>query len=94
MDLRNYPFDEQVCSIQVGIFGFFDYQLILKWGNSEILRPPYFTSADPFSVNPEIAMPNYHLVNSTYGFKRDTKLFEGSKHCQHPTLADQTLTTF
>lgn len=77
MGLRKYPFDRQVCSLLLAIFGFFDSQVQLRWGTPEILRPPNASLIAPFSVSPTIQLANFQLVDTNFDTARESQNFEG-----------------
>ncbi|XP_076468213.1 glycine receptor subunit alpha-4-like [Babylonia areolata] len=52
MNLRNYPFDRQECTLKIGSFGFDSDKLMLEWS----------TDDNPVDVNTEIELPQFQVV--------------------------------
>ncbi|XP_025088665.1 glycine receptor subunit alpha-2-like [Pomacea canaliculata] len=57
MNLRNYPFDRQSCSLKIESFGFDSEKLILEW----------VTDGDPVEINEDIELPQFQVVAKESG---------------------------
>lgn len=78
MNLINYPFDTQECSIYTAVFGYFDYQVKLSWATPDIyLRPPDTANALPLEVNPSIVLANFEISNQSYGISQTSSTWTG-----------------
>ncbi|XP_046575764.1 glycine receptor subunit alpha-2-like [Haliotis rubra] len=70
MDLRSYPFDRQICAIQMESFGFDADKVLLTWRNST-----------PVDVNTEIILPQFEVVETDYGDCPQTRRRMGNQSC-------------
>ncbi|ESO89505.1 hypothetical protein LOTGIDRAFT_125321 [Lottia gigantea] len=57
MNLRKYPFDKQICALQMESFGFDQDNVILAWAMNDT----------PVAVNDHIILPQFEVVSSNVG---------------------------
>ncbi|XP_041357665.1 glycine receptor subunit alpha-2-like [Gigantopelta aegis] len=53
MNLRFYPFDKQVCALQMESFGFDSEKVVLEWANT----------STPVDINEQIVLPQFQVTN-------------------------------
>ncbi|XP_023344944.1 gamma-aminobutyric acid receptor subunit alpha-3 [Eurytemora carolleeae] len=66
MDLRKFPLDSQRCPLEIGSFGFDTTEMTYSW------------SAKPMSMDDDLELAQYKLVNFTYG-SRDAIIQTGQR---------------
>ncbi|KAK6172619.1 hypothetical protein SNE40_016237 [Patella caerulea] len=57
MNLRKYPFDKQICALQLESFGFDREKVLLEWAKNET----------PVAINDHIILPQFEVVRNESG---------------------------
>ncbi|KAL5012330.1 hypothetical protein ScPMuIL_010881 [Solemya velum] len=75
MDLRAYPFDKQVCRIEVGSFGYNMDNIILEW------REVTADGGKPVEYNENITLPQFDLIKTDYSSYFKEQRASGNHSC-------------
>ncbi|XP_050415025.1 glycine receptor subunit alpha-2 [Patella vulgata] len=75
MNLRNYPFDKQTCSVEIMSFGYTVDKLQLEWMNQSN------TNTEAVSINKRVELPQFEVIDSGPERCRRTYHRTGNQSC-------------
>lgn len=77
MNLRRFPFDTQRCPLLISVFGYFDNQVKLQWGNPKAMQPFDAPDGQSLEINSKIKVAGWRIANVTVSEFQDVLSWKG-----------------